>query len=526
MARNVPRRPSRRTVLGAGAGLSALGLVSLGSVPGLSGEAWADAERTGERATDPGSYISFTPRAGAFPLVAGGQGGADRGQRGRPPRRGPGRGRPAGRHRSGSPACGPLSRRNAGRARTAEEIMLVGTIGQSPLIDDLVAAASSTSPASRASGRPRCSRSSSNPLPGVRPRVRDRRQRPARHDLRRVRRLEADRRLALVLVGRRARRASATRSTCCPAGTRQGTPAVKYRGLLHQRREPGPRHLGARATSAPARRQAIPAASTPTFFARVFEAMLRLKANYLWPAVWGRAFAEDDPLNHATAKAYGVVMGTSHEAPMMRGIEEWNRHAVRRGARRGRQHRHAGPRPVRRHRRVELPPQRRRASRRTGATASERMADAGLRGRRHARHARQRRRQPARRRRHRADAGDHRHRSGRSSPTSRARTSTTSRRCGPSTRRSSATGTRGCARPTTSPSSSPTTTGATCASCPTREPAAAQRRLRPVLPLRLRRRRPQLQVGRHHQRSQHVGAAQPGRTPTASTGCGWSTSAT
>jgi hypothetical protein len=56
--------------------------------------------------------------------------------------------------------------------------------------------------------------------------------------------------------------------------------------------------------------------------------MLRLKANYLWPAVWGRAFAEDDPQNHATAKQYGVVMGTSHEAPMMRGIEEWNRHAT------------------------------------------------------------------------------------------------------------------------------------------------------------------------------------------------------
>ena len=44
--------------------------------------------------------------------------------------------------------------------------------------------------------------------------------------------------------------------------------------------------------------------------------------------MWGRAFAEDDPENHATANAYGVVMGTSHEAPMMRGIEEWNRHAV------------------------------------------------------------------------------------------------------------------------------------------------------------------------------------------------------
>jgi hypothetical protein len=56
--------------------------------------------------------------------------------------------------------------------------------------------------------------------------------------------------------------------------------------------------------------------------------MLRLRANYLWPAVWGRAFAEDDPQNHATASFYGVVMGTSHEAPMMRGIEEWNRHAA------------------------------------------------------------------------------------------------------------------------------------------------------------------------------------------------------
>lgn len=44
--------------------------------------------------------------------------------------------------------------------------------------------------------------------------------------------------------------------------------------------------------------------------------------------MWGRAFAEDDPRNHARAKEYGIDMGTSHKAPMMRGIEEWNRHAV------------------------------------------------------------------------------------------------------------------------------------------------------------------------------------------------------
>ncbi|MBN1173695.1 MAG: glycosyl hydrolase 115 family protein, partial [Micromonosporaceae bacterium] len=63
-------------------------------------------------------------------------------------------------------------------------------------------------------------------------------------------------------------------------------------------------------------------------YAKVFETLLRLRGNYVWPAVWGRAFAEDDPDNHATAKAYGVVLGSSHEAPMMRGIEEWNRHAL------------------------------------------------------------------------------------------------------------------------------------------------------------------------------------------------------
>lgn len=35
------------------------------------------------------------------------------------------------------------------------------------------------------------------------------------------------------------------------------------------------------------------------FYEKVFEVLLRLKANYLWPAVWDHAFAEDDPKNHA-----------------------------------------------------------------------------------------------------------------------------------------------------------------------------------------------------------------------------------
>ncbi|RBM20857.1 glycosyl hydrolase 115 family protein [Streptomyces sp. PT12] len=112
-----------------------------------------------------------------------------------------------------------------------------------------------------------------------------------------------------------------------PGRHTQGTPAVKYRGFFINDENPA---LGtwAPAFFGPGHAPGFPNGFTSEFWAKIFEVMLRLKANYLWPAVWGRAFAEDDPLNHATATAYGVVMGTSHEAPMMRGIEEWNRHAT------------------------------------------------------------------------------------------------------------------------------------------------------------------------------------------------------
>jgi len=112
-----------------------------------------------------------------------------------------------------------------------------------------------------------------------------------------------------------------------PGRHSQGTPHVKYRGIFINDENPS---LGtwAPATFGPGLAPGFPGGFNANFYARVFEAMLRLKANYLWPAVWGRAFNEDDPVNQATATAYGVVMGTSHEAPMLRGIEEWNRHAV------------------------------------------------------------------------------------------------------------------------------------------------------------------------------------------------------
>ncbi|HZC51693.1 MAG TPA: glycosyl hydrolase 115 family protein, partial [Mycobacterium sp.] len=112
-----------------------------------------------------------------------------------------------------------------------------------------------------------------------------------------------------------------------PGRHTQGTPAVKYRGFFINDENPA---LGtwAPATFGPGAAPCCPGGFNHNFYAKIFELALRLKANYIWPAVWGRAFEEDDPQNQATATAYGIVMGTSHEAPMMRGIEEWNRHAV------------------------------------------------------------------------------------------------------------------------------------------------------------------------------------------------------
>ncbi|MGA2092269.1 MAG: glycosyl hydrolase 115 family protein [Sedimentisphaerales bacterium] len=61
------------------------------------------------------------------------------------------------------------------------------------------------------------------------------------------------------------------------------------------------------------------------FYTKVFELLLRLKANYLWPAMWNNAFNEDDTNNPRLVDEYGIVMGTSHQEPMLRGQKEWDR---------------------------------------------------------------------------------------------------------------------------------------------------------------------------------------------------------
>ena len=61
------------------------------------------------------------------------------------------------------------------------------------------------------------------------------------------------------------------------------------------------------------------------FYEKVFELILRLKGNYLWPAMWSWAFYADDPENSRLADQMGIIMGTSHHEPMARNHQEYAR---------------------------------------------------------------------------------------------------------------------------------------------------------------------------------------------------------
>jgi len=98
-----------------------------------------------------------------------------------------------------------------------------------------------------------------------------------------------------------------------PGRTVQATPAVKYRGIFFNDEAP--------ALSGWTKEKF--GGMNHEFYMKVFELLLRLKANFLWPAMWNNAFAADDPENAKLADEFGIVMGTSHEEPMMRAEKEW-----------------------------------------------------------------------------------------------------------------------------------------------------------------------------------------------------------
>jgi hypothetical protein len=95
-----------------------------------------------------------------------------------------------------------------------------------------------------------------------------------------------------------------------------GEPAVKYRGIFINDEAP--------AFSGWTREKF--GGVNHQVYAKIFELILRMKGNYLWPAMWGNAFADDDSLNAKLADEYGIVMGTSHHEPMTRAQQEWRRY--------------------------------------------------------------------------------------------------------------------------------------------------------------------------------------------------------
>jgi hypothetical protein len=95
----------------------------------------------------------------------------------------------------------------------------------------------------------------------------------------------------------------------------QGPPAVKYRGIFINQEN--------NAFSGWSRAKF--GGVNSKMYAHLFELILRMRGNYLWPAMWGKSFAGDDPCSPVVADAYGVVMGSSHHEPLLRAWVDWSR---------------------------------------------------------------------------------------------------------------------------------------------------------------------------------------------------------
>jgi len=59
----------------------------------------------------------------------------------------------------------------------------------------------------------------------------------------------------------------------------------------------------------------------------VFEFLLRMKGNFMWPAMWASSFPIDGPgsLNEELADMYGITIAYSHHEPCLRASEEWDK---------------------------------------------------------------------------------------------------------------------------------------------------------------------------------------------------------
>lgn len=99
----------------------------------------------------------------------------------------------------------------------------------------------------------------------------------------------------------------------------EGEPAVRYRGIF----------LNDEAPALSGWANATFGGFNSKFYEKVFELILRLKGNFLWPAMWGSAFYDDDPQNGILANEMGIVMSTSHHEPMAMAQSDWHRYVKR-----------------------------------------------------------------------------------------------------------------------------------------------------------------------------------------------------
>ncbi|GGF02095.1 glycosyl hydrolase 115 family protein [Flavobacterium limi] len=93
-------------------------------------------------------------------------------------------------------------------------------------------------------------------------------------------------------------------------------PAVKYRGIF----------INDEAPALSGWSKATFGGFNSKFYEKVFELLLRLKANYIWPAMWGNAFYDDDAASGPLANEMGIIIGTSHHEPMALAQTDWHRY--------------------------------------------------------------------------------------------------------------------------------------------------------------------------------------------------------
>jgi len=92
-------------------------------------------------------------------------------------------------------------------------------------------------------------------------------------------------------------------------------PAVKYRGIFINDESPAFRYWAKEKFGG----------INHKCYEKIFELLLRNKANFLWPSMWlPTMFNVDDVLNPKTADEFGIVVSTSHHEPMMRAHNEWS----------------------------------------------------------------------------------------------------------------------------------------------------------------------------------------------------------